>query len=184
MSIVLSVYSKNAFKEFVLPAVNNTEVTLLLEHYIFQIRSDIQLKLEVLDGEWYFQDMEERIYANSKGYGGNSLADQDTYTLVSKNKEELAIMVSVVESSFTVYDKFSLKGINRVSVGAAVENAITYSAFYGGAQIISGRHAELSRQQEHWVLNDQSANGVFVNDVRVHGSYGQGIYRNSLGDGI
>ena len=64
MSIVLSVYSKNAFKEFVLPAVNNTEVTLLLEHYIFQIRSDIQLKLEVLDGEWYFQDMEERIYAN------------------------------------------------------------------------------------------------------------------------
>ena len=71
MSIVLSVYSKNAFKEFVLPAVNNTEVTLLLEHYIFQIRSDIQLKLEVLDGEWYFQDMEERIYANSKGYGGN-----------------------------------------------------------------------------------------------------------------
>lgn len=170
MSIVLSVYSKNAFKEFVLPAVNNTEVTLLLEHYIFQIRSDIQLKLEVLDGEWYFQDMEERIYANSKGYGGNSLADQDTYTLVSKNKEELAIMVSVVESSFTVYDKFSLKGINRVSVGAAAENAITYSAFYGGAQIISGRHAELSRQQEHWVLNDQSANGVFVNDVRVHGS--------------
>ncbi len=170
MSIVLSVYSKNAFKEFVLPAVNNTETTLMLEHYIFQIRGDIEIKLEVLDGKWYFQDMEERIYANHKGYGGKFLEDQDTYTLISKYKEELAIMVRVVESSFNVYDKFSLKGINRVTIGAGMENAMAYSAFYGGAQIISGKHAEFVRQQERWILNDQSANGVFVNDVRIHGN--------------
>ncbi len=170
MSIVLSVYSKNAFKEFVLPAVNNTETTLLLEHYIFQIRDDIELKLEILDGKWYFQDMEERIFANHKGYGGKYLENQDTYTLISKHKEELAIMVCIVESSFNVYDKFSLKGINRVSIGTGTENAVTYSAFYGGAQIISGKHAELLRQQERWILSDQSTNGIFVNDVRVHGS--------------
>ncbi len=170
MSIVLSVYSKNAFKEFVLPAVNNTEMVLVLEQYIFQIREAIELKLEVLDGKWYFQDMDERIYANHKGYGGKYLEDQDTYTLISKNKEELAIMVRIVESPFSVYDKFSLKGINRITMGTGPENAIVYSAFYGGAQIISGKHAELVRQQERWILNDQSANGVFINDVRVHGN--------------
>ena len=51
MSVILSVYSKNAFKEFVLPAENDTEVTLLLEYSMFQIRKDIALKLEVLDGK-------------------------------------------------------------------------------------------------------------------------------------
>ena len=35
---------------------------------------------------------------------------------------------------------------------------------------ISGSHAELNKQQERWILNDRSANGVFVNDIRVHGS--------------
>ena len=62
MGFVLSVYSKNAFKEFVLPAVNNTEITLPLEHYIFQNRDDIGLKMEVIDGNWYFRNGEDSIY--------------------------------------------------------------------------------------------------------------------------
>lgn len=68
MSVILSVYSKNAFKEFVLPAENDTEVTLLLEHSMFQIRKDIALKLEVLDGKWYFQEMDERIHMGDADY--------------------------------------------------------------------------------------------------------------------
>lgn len=172
MSIILSVYSKNAFKEFVLPAENNTEVTLILENYIFQIRDDISLKLEVLDGKWYFQEMDERIHMGNIDYDGKALEDQDSYTLTSVCKEVLAIMVRMVESPFNVYDKFSLIDITKVTIGTSAGNAVMYSAFYGGAQIISGSHAELSKQQERWILNDHSANGVFVNDVRVHGNRG------------
>ena len=109
MSVILSVYSKNAFKEFVLPAENDTEVTLLLEHSMFQIRKDIALKLEVLDGKWYFQEMDERIHMGDVDYDKKALEDQDSYTLVSAYKEVLAIMVSMVESPFDVYDKYSLQ---------------------------------------------------------------------------
>jgi len=170
MSIVLSVYSKHAFKEFVLPAVNNTELTLVLEHGIFQIRDDRVLKLEVLDGEWYFQELEDRIHINDQDYDGRALQNQDTYTLVSRNRDVLAIVVRVEESPFTVYDKFRLQDISQVTIGTTSGNAVIYSAFYGGEQIISGNHAQLLRQQQRWSLKDQSANGVFVNDIRVHGT--------------
>ncbi len=170
MSIVLSVYSKNAFKEFVLPAVNNTEISFRLERGIFQILEDIQLKLEVLDGKWYFQAMEERIHTNQEDYSGKCFEDQDTYTLVSKEKEVLAIMIRMIETPFYAYDKFRLNDITRVTIGKVDENAVIYSAFYGGAQIISGNHAELMKQQGRWILNDRSTNGVFVNDIRVHGN--------------
>ena len=68
MSVILSVYSKSALKEFVLPAVNNTELSLLLEGSVFQVQEDIELKLEVLSGEWYFQDTGERLHINENNY--------------------------------------------------------------------------------------------------------------------
>lgn len=167
MSIVLSIYSKSALKEFVLPAVNNTEIVLLLEHTVFQVNEDIELKLEVLDGNWYFQEMEERIHINDNDYDGKALQNQDSYTLVSKNNEIFAILVKIVETSFHVYMKYSLEEISRISIGSRARKAISYSAYYGGAQIISENHAEMTRQQNGWVLEDLSANGTFVNDIRV-----------------
>ncbi len=126
--------------------------------------------MEVIDGNWYFRNGEDSIYTNGKEYAGKPLKAQDTYTLLSENGEELAVMVRTVESSFNVYDKFSIKGLNQVTIGSGAGNAVTYSAFYGGDPIISGNHAVFCRQQDRWVLSDQSANGVFVNDVRIHGS--------------
>lgn len=167
MSVVLSIYSKSAFKEFVLPAVNNTEITLLLEHSVFQIQEDIELKLEVLDGGWHFQDMEERIHINGNDYKGKILNNQDSYTLVSKNNEILAILVQVVESFFHTYTKYSLEEITEIFIGSGQRKTISYSAYYGGAQIVSENHAELIRQNNSWMLKDQSSNGTFVNDIRV-----------------
>lgn len=168
MSVILSIYSKSVFKEFVLPAVNNTEITLLLEHSIFQIYEDIELKLEVLNGDWYFQeDRKERIHINEIDYDGKPLKDQDTYTLVTQRDEILALLVKVVESSFHIYTKYRLEEISKISIGNKPRKTISYSAYYGGVQIISENHAELTRQRNGWVLEDQSANGTFVNDMRV-----------------
>lgn len=166
MSVILSIFSKSAFKEFVLPAVNNTEVSLLLEHFVFQIKEDIELKLETLDGKWFFQG-EQKIHINSQDYDGKCLENQDTYSFTSKNGENIAIMVQIVESPFTVYSKFSLKEVNSISIGNAKEKTISYSSYYGGAQIISENHAEMVYQRGKWILQDHSSNGIFVNDMRV-----------------
>lgn len=170
MSIVVSAYSKSAFKEFVLPAVNNTEITLLLEYYIFQTKEDISLKLEVIDGRWYFQDMPERIHIGSEDYAGKALENRETYSLTTTNGETLALMIQETESSFSVYTKFSLEGAEKISIGNRQGKTIEYSAYYGGAQIVSGTHAELICQQGKWLLEDKSSNGVFLNDLRVRAS--------------
>jgi len=167
MSVVLSIYSKSAFKKFLLPAVNNTEITLVLEHVIFQILEDIELKLEVLNGYWHFQDMKERIHINENDYDGKKLENQDSYTLVSQNGEVLAILVQVVESSFTVYTKYQLEEISKITIGNGQRNTISYSAYYGGVQIVSENHIELTKQRNGWILEDHSKNGTFINDIRV-----------------
>jgi len=168
MSVVFSVYSKSAFKEFVLPAGNNTEIVLLLEHYMFQIHEDVELKLEIMDGNWYFQDMQERIYINDKDYDRTPIKNHDSYTLVTMHKEILAIMVQVIESSFMVYSKYSLIDISKICIGNKQGKTITYSSYYGNGQIVSENHAEFTRQQEQWILQDTSSNGTFINDVRMH----------------
>lgn len=170
MSVVLSIYSKNALKEFVLPAVNDTEIEILLESSVFQIQNDIEIKMEVLNNEWHFQAMKERIHINGNDYDGKALADQDSYTLVTQYGEVLAVLVNVVESAFRVFEKYCLEEISRISVGNRQRKTISYSAYYGGVQIVSENHAELIRKQNNWILEDQSANGVFVNDIRINAS--------------
>ena len=54
MNIVLSVYSRNAYKEFVLPAVVNTRTTLVVRRDVFGLAENLNLNLENEDGIWFF----------------------------------------------------------------------------------------------------------------------------------
>lgn len=170
MSIVLSVYSKNALKEFVLPSVNNTEVSLLLDHHVFQTPEDYRLALEVLDGNWYFcKTVWDRIYTGENRYEGRKLKDQDSYTVLTGRNELLAIVIQVKESSFSVYSKFSLDGISEITIGNSSDETMVCSRKYNHAQLISRHHATLRKEGAGWTLEDSSSNGTFVNDIRVQG---------------
>ena len=52
MSMILSIYSVNAFKEFLLPSINNADHTITLQKEFFDLKDDLAIKLEVLDGIW------------------------------------------------------------------------------------------------------------------------------------
>ena len=54
MGTVLQVYSPKAYREYLLPAINNTETVLVIEKACFQLQEDVLLKLEVVDGLWRF----------------------------------------------------------------------------------------------------------------------------------
>jgi S-DNA-T family DNA segregation ATPase FtsK/SpoIIIE len=56
MNIILSVYTKIYFKEFLLPALNNSDYEVVLQKTIFQLNSDLHLKLEVLDNQWSIKE--------------------------------------------------------------------------------------------------------------------------------
>ena len=54
MSFVLSIHSTKAFKEFLLPAVNNTDHSIILSNDIFMLDKDVELVMEVIDNRWHF----------------------------------------------------------------------------------------------------------------------------------
>ena len=74
MSVVLSVYTSSAFRDYLLPAVNNSNYDLILKGRIFALEEDIVLKLEIIDGAWSLLGSEEYSIADEKkerrqGYG-------------------------------------------------------------------------------------------------------------------
>jgi len=54
MSYKLSIHSTKAFKEVLLPAVDNTDYSIILSDNVFRLSSDIEIHMEVIDGNWYF----------------------------------------------------------------------------------------------------------------------------------
>jgi|GEM_PF-3957430 len=54
MSTIITVYSHDAFKSFLLPAINDADHSILLSESLFNTSKDIELKLEIRDGRWFF----------------------------------------------------------------------------------------------------------------------------------
>ena len=49
MNLVLTVYGISAFKEYLLPSMDNTNYSIVIEGALFEIGDDISLNLEVVD---------------------------------------------------------------------------------------------------------------------------------------
>ena len=52
MGYVIAVYTKEAFKEFLLPSTNNADYDLVLHKDEFLLRADLHLQFEVMDNIW------------------------------------------------------------------------------------------------------------------------------------
>lgn len=170
MSVVLSVYSQSAYKEFVLPAIHNAETVLVIDRRVFHLKDSIELRLEEMDGKWTFlQSPHYEIKENSETDSGGRLKDQATYSLWSELGDFLPVIVQMKETSFTNYLKYDISDIEELTVGSKEGTSICYSYRYAGSQYISKKHLILHRTPEGMILEDTSMNGVFVNDIRVKG---------------
>ena len=52
MGLVIAIYTKEAFKEYVLPAINNADYSLVMNKNIFNLRRDVRLEFEVISDVW------------------------------------------------------------------------------------------------------------------------------------
>ncbi len=171
MSIVLSVYSESAFKEFVLPPVRNAEIELVIDRRIFKLKESLVLHLEEIDQRWSFLPASTcRIKANSITDQNLELKDQANYMLKSNYGEVLSAIVQIKATSFVSYTKYNIDPVRQLTVGREPDCAICYSYQYEGLQYVSRTHTILRNTREGTILEDKSSNGVFVNDVRVQGS--------------
>ena len=171
MSVVLSIYSQSAYKEFVLPAIHNAETTLTIDKNLFRLQENIELCLEEMNREWkILESSAYRIAGNQNGEEGCPLLNLANYRIESKCGEMLSAIVQFKETSFVNYEKYELKEAGEILVGSGENVDIYYSYRYEEQQYISKKHAVLRQDATGTVLQDLSKNGVFVNDIRVQGS--------------
>lgn len=169
MSLVLSIHSPKAFQEFLLPAINNAEHSIILNKDIFVLDRDIELQLEVIENRWHFLPTESyrlESAVDRENYFGVDLQDQDLLTALLPGGESISVMVDETGSSFKVFEKYNVRDIERITIGSAEDNDIQYNT----RNLISKEHAVISKREGQYVIEDRSANGVFVNSVRVVGS--------------
>lgn len=169
MSVILSVHSTKAFQQFLLPAINNSEYSIILDNDIFSLDRDVELRMEVIENCWQF--LFSDLYTiegtvSHESYFGTDIKDGDLLTVILSGNEHISIMVDETESSFKVFEKYDIQGINEITIGRNDTNDIVYDT----RNLISGVHAVIHQNASQCVIEDKSSNGVFVNFRRIVGS--------------
>ena len=128
MSYVIAVYTENAFKEFVLPPIDNADYALILYKSFFYIDEDLKINLEVIHGVWRIKSSNQyMLEAVDHGEGYYSLKNGEMLQLTTKKNDLITIIVREEGSTLSIYDKFDLTMIDYVSIGSGKENVIRYS---------------------------------------------------------
>ncbi len=169
MSMVLSVYCRNAFKEFLLPAVNDADSSIWLAKSIFALEEDISVKLEVIDHKWTFVPSDEYdLIKDESSFFGQVIRDGDIIRLKKNNAPDIVIVIKETSTYFSVYEKFNTADFNNaITIGQVQECVISYD-FLG---LVSKFHAQIRKKGGRFFIEDVSnKNGVFVNNVRIHGN--------------
>ncbi len=166
MSMILSVHSTKAFREFLLPAVNNTENSIILDNEIFSLDKDLELKMEIIENSWHFVYSENYIILDTvsrQEYFGIGLKDGDLLSIILPGREQISIMADETENSFKVYEKYDISTIRELRIGKNKNNDIVYDT----RRLVSGEHALIVNEESSCTIVDKSTNGVFVNSRRI-----------------
>lgn len=169
MSYILSVYSISAFKEFLLPAIDNADSAVVVSKSVFALEQEITLWLEVLDGQWYIKnkDLPIAYRVSRKKYMGQALCDGDLLTITLCEGQILNIIVKVVKDAFLVYKKYDIRDMDFLSIGRSSSCDIRYDIH----NLISGEHGLIRKNGGQYIVEDTSANGIFINSMRLAGAW-------------
>lgn len=169
MGIILSVHSTKAFQQFLLPAINNSEHSIILDNDIFSLDRDVELKMQIIENCWQFLFSPDYILEDTvsrERYTGTTMKDGDLLTVILPDNEHISVMVDEVANSFKVYEKYDIRQVDEITVGRGEACDIVYN----NRNLISGVHAVIHHRESQCIIEDRSSNGVFVNSRRIVGS--------------
>lgn len=173
---VLSVYINTVYKEIRLPAINDSDYSVVLFGEVFGIGSDVKLELEIIAGAWSIKESDYYyVLKDGHRYGDYPLVGDDMFQLYTENKDTLTIIVREVVYPVTIFDKFSLKSCAQVTVGKRKDMNVCYD--YLG--LVSREHLTFYKTNNEWYISKQGQNGVYVNEQPIEGDY-----KLSFGDSI
>lgn len=163
MSIIISVYSKNAFKEYLLPSLNNTDYSIVLEKDYFKIKEDITIRMEILDGQWKIKTGFYKIKSKSENYIGRPLCNHDVLTMETNYNETISLIINEIFSVFHEYEKYNIRNVEHIYIGNAPDNDIIFNYL----KMVSKQHALIERKHGGFIIVNKSPNGTYVNSNRI-----------------
>lgn len=161
MGLVIAVYTKEAFKEYVMPAINNTDYSVVLNKNYFNLRSDVHLDFEVINEVWRMKTGKTyRIYMNKRELQEKTVLNSDQlFQLVTYDKKRIILMVRKCENVFCSYTKYDIRKMRSITIGEGEKNLVRYDY----QRLISKDHAEITRKGQNYVITCKGQNGLYVN---------------------
>ncbi|MEE8815588.1 MAG: FtsK/SpoIIIE domain-containing protein [Lachnospiraceae bacterium] len=164
MSTILTVYSNQAFKRYLLPAINDADYSIGLSCELFQLSADLELKLEVTGGVWRYAPSDAynlRSVADNKDSMRVSLTDAGAVRLLVDGNQVAALIARKTDTCFTLYTHCVLSGI--VTIGTDSSSTISLKS-----KFLSPHHAAIEKVADVWHVRDMgSRNGTYLNGRRV-----------------
>ena len=176
MSLVLSIYSQKGFREVTLPERGQNELQMLLQRDLFALDRDVHLNMERNEASWSMTVMGGTVHSNMAGGNTSSTAicDGMKIEINTTGGNKITIIAFEQINPMTVYRKYSLAGIQQITIGRNDGNDICYHNDF-----VSGKHCVITLENGRATLRDSSTNGTFVNFRRVFGNtvlnYGDSI---------
>ncbi len=170
MNFVFLVHTTQAYKKYLLPSVNNTDYTIVLKKEIFNFSSDLEIKLENIEGNWFFTQTDTYILYDSitkENYFQRAIQNQDLLSINAPGYETINILIQQKASSFHVFSKYDIRYTDNITIGKNESNDIQCNIL----NLISREHAVIRRNGNDFILQDISANGVYINDIRIRGTH-------------
>lgn len=164
MGSVISIYSKDFFKEFILPAAQNADHVITLRSNYFQLENDVQVVLEVLDGVWRVKKTKQYSIIEENHAKDEAVLDENVALIIhTVYQDEIYLFTKKVDSFLHAYTKFSLAGITELTIGKDPSNDICYDF----RKMVSRRHAILERNEDGFCIINQSQNGIYINSSSI-----------------
>lgn len=161
--IIISVYSKQAFKEYLLPSLNNADYSIVLEKDYFQIQSNVTVNLEVLDEQWKIKEGFYTVKKDKENYAGHTLLNHDVLTMKSSHNETISMIINERVSVFHAYEKYNIRNVERICIGNTPNNDIIFNYL----KMVSKEHAIIERKGDSAYIINRSPNGTYVNSNRI-----------------
>ncbi len=161
MGFVLSVYSREAFKEYVMPAINNADYAITLNKHFFNLKNEICLEFEVINQVWKIKTGKTyRIYRNQRELREKTELDASQILQISTiGNKQLILMVRMSDEVFHAFQKYDIQTLNHITIGEDAQNLIRYNY----QRLISKEHAVIRRQGKDCVVICKGQNGLYVN---------------------
>lgn len=162
--MILMISRTDALQEYLLPQTDGLDHEILLERSRYRLSDDVALSLEITGGQWFVRESAAyKIEGCKKGFGRVPINGGDTLSFKTARGESFKGIAIDSEVRFRVYEKYRIIGQPMITIGADPKCDISYKFM----KFVSHNHGRIVSEGGKWIIEDLSANGIFVNDTRI-----------------